>query len=93
MIQLNEGPLKEEWVHIVCINWSNLCSFQLKYNTDGELEMLYKLDYLPDPKYFGADECIFCKSKAGSTIKCDFGNCPCRFHVRCAINNNLIRTR
>ena len=75
----------KEWVHIVCINWTNEIWFE---TDDIEMKMfggklnMEKFDLL----------CYICKRKQGSCIQCDFDKCLKSFHVTCAIRENLIKS-
>eukprot|EP00347_Sterkiella_histriomuscorum_P020970 403335761 len=92
IVQLQGGPLSDHWVHIVCVNWSNQCSFILNYNR----ELVYQLDKLPNPKSLNEAEnvpCTICEDSSGYLIKCDYGDCQEQFHVRCAIIKDYIRPR
>lgn len=92
MVKIEEEPLKGSWVHIVCVNWNNECSFKHKTDESGTIEILPILDQLPKQESYGR-QCYICISKDGLTIKCDYGNCNNSFHVRCAISSRLIQTR
>ena len=57
-------------------------------------QLIHQLDKLPDSKKLSENyNCSYCGLESGYCIKCDYGNCLEKFHVRCAIDNDLIKTR
>ena len=72
----------QRWAHVDCVNWTPEIWFEgdndSKVNLFGMDKERFKL------------KCSICKSLRGSCIQCDYKDCTCSFHVRCAKKENLI---
>ena len=76
------------WVHLTCVNWMPEIWFTdeaLKNHISGEIT-----------KERTNLVCSYCKGKnkkkVGCCIQCDYKDCPTSFHVRCAIEQELIKS-
>lgn len=80
MTMVEWGPVTM-WVHPICVIWNPYIrykSLKKKNNIVGKVKSnIYGL-------------CIFC-NKNGYCIECDYQCCTTIFHVKCAVNNNLIK--
>lgn len=75
------------WVHLTCVNWMP----EIWFKEDSENTIVEGNLSKDRTKLI----CSYCKGKNvrkfGCCIQCDYKNCPTSFHVRCAIDQNLIK--
>lgn len=71
------------WFHIDCVNWTPEIYFE------DDLKTKINLSYLNKDRFNGL-VCNICNVKEGSCIQCDYKDCLCSFHVRCAKMKGLI---
>ena len=76
------------WVHLTCVNWMPEIWFtDEKYKTCIEGNLTKERQQLI---------CSYCKGrnkkKVGFCIQCDYKDCSTSFHVRCAMDQELIKS-
>ncbi|CDW80747.1 UNKNOWN [Stylonychia lemnae] len=90
-----------EWVHITCVNWIKEIYFEESSEMHDSQGNVTQTDYysgtsgriighIPQQNY--QIKCHLCDFKGGVCIKCDYRYCNLSFHVRCAIDHDIIRS-
>lgn len=71
------------WAHITCVNWTP----EIWFTDDSRTAVDGKIDERRFKLF-----CYICRKKSsGSCLQCDYKDCHFAFHVRCAMEKDLIR--
>ncbi|KEJ82550.1 Protein Jade-3 [Oxytricha trifallax] len=85
-----------DWVHITCVNWIKEIYFE-EVKTNNQVDCVGNYSgisgkingHIPAQNYHM--KCSLCNYQMGVCIKCDYRYCNISFHVRCAIDNDIIK--
>jgi hypothetical protein len=83
MTKIKDNKYDIKWAHPICVLWNPSIKYESSFNKDK---------IFGEPKIGLLDtNCVFCETCEGSLISCDFIDCNNSFHVKCAVQQHLLR--